>query len=41
MPRKKKKKNPIPLRDEIEKLYQQQRPKIEPRYPYDPKMDFR
>jgi hypothetical protein len=33
----KKRKNPIPLLDEIEKLYEQQRPKIEPKYPYDRK----
>ena len=35
----KKKKNPIPLLDELEKLYEQQRPKIKPKYPYDRKTD--
>lgn len=35
----KKKRNPIPLLDEIEKLYEQQRPKIKPKYPYDRKTD--
>ncbi len=33
----KKRKNPIPLLDEIEKLYEQQRPRIKPEYPYDRK----
>ncbi len=35
----KKKKNPKPLLDELEKLYEQQRPKIKPQYPYDRKTD--
>jgi hypothetical protein len=35
----KKRKNPIPLLDELEKLYEQQRPKIKPKYPYDRKTD--
>ncbi len=39
MPMKKKKKNPIPLLDEIEKLYEKQRTKIKPKYPYDRKTD--
>ncbi|MGD8404418.1 MAG: hypothetical protein PVJ21_12205 [Anaerolineales bacterium] len=39
MPRKKKKKNPIPLLDELEKLYEQKRPKITPKYPYDRRSD--
>ena len=33
----KKRKNPIPLLDELEKLYEQQRPKIKPKYSYDRK----
>jgi len=40
MPKKtKERKNPIPLLDEIERLYEQQRPKVEPKYPYDRKTD--
>ena len=35
----KKRKNPIPLLDELEKLYERQRPKIKPKYPYDRKKD--
>ena len=34
-----KRKNPIPLLDEIEKFYEAQRPKIKPKYPYDSKSD--
>lgn len=37
--RKKKKKSPIPLLDEIEKLHEQHRPKMDPLYPYDRKKD--
>jgi hypothetical protein len=35
----KKRKNPIPLLDDLEKLYEQQRPKIKHKYPYDRKTD--
>ena len=34
-----KKKKTIPLLDEIEKLYEQHRPEIKPKYPYDRKTD--
>ena len=32
-----KKKNPIPFLDYLEERYEKERPKIEPRYPYDRK----
>jgi ribosomal protein L7/L12 len=39
MPKKKKRKNPIPLLDELEKLHEGQRQKVEPLYPYDRKTE--
>ena len=35
----KKRKNPISLLDEFEKLYEQQRPKVKTKYPYDRKTE--